>query len=175
MKSKIEIFNNHLCCLEECAENNNYPEVKLVQSKLEVSNFDKVKDEYVLPLSLSSTPCSVDAVYCPDDQKYVFIEFKSGNISGKEYEIRRKIYDSILILCDIIQQTISYTRKYVEVAFVYDESVNSRILLKRAALKLGKDDFDFLDLKRFEKYCISKIVYVECKDFSRYEQSLTKI
>jgi hypothetical protein len=62
-----------------------------------------------------------------------FIEFKNGVISRKNgdadpkkiSEIKLKIFDSLLILTDIISKAVSFTRKNLNYVLVYNEEKNS--------------------------------------------------
>lgn len=52
----------------------------------------------------------------------IFIEFKNGIISQTvNYELRLKIYESLLILLDIINENISFSRKKISYILVYNE------------------------------------------------------
>jgi hypothetical protein len=77
----------------------------MTDSLLEVVNFDAVKDHYITSLKLSTVPKSKDALLVKSDRKSIFIEFKNGCVNKKEeFDIRKKIYDSLLLLTDIINR-----------------------------------------------------------------------
>ena len=108
----IEIFNRNGATLKETSwdkdgENPGY----MTDSEIHVINFDKVKKSYIKDMGLSCTPCSNDALYIGEDEKAYFIEFKNGLVDNKTvYNIYNKIYDSLLIFNDIIQENISFCR-----------------------------------------------------------------
>lgn len=91
------------CSLEKASEDDQN-HVYMVHSQLKVCEFDK------------------DGCF--------FIEFKNGKITdGVNYEINKKIYDSLFILFDLkymdsngsIVDTISYTRENMTYILVYNE------------------------------------------------------
>ena len=50
-----------------------------------------------------------------------FIEFKDGFMSQRRiYEVWKKIYESLLLFCDITKLRISDTRRCMTYIFVYD-------------------------------------------------------
>ena len=68
------------------------------------------KDEYVKKLGLSQAPRSNDALFAEGDEgSIVFVEFRNGTV--KEFIVRKKIYDSVLLYTDITSSWISAMRK----------------------------------------------------------------
>ena len=122
---KIELLNTSMCTLMETSrDNHDGVDYYLSDSKLKVVNFDAVKEKYIRELSLPM-PTSSDALYIDDNGDFYLIEFKAGIIDTKKsYLIGRKIYDSLLILTDIIKEGISFTRQRLSFILVYDESKN---------------------------------------------------
>lgn len=108
-------------------ENNEY----MVECSLNVCDFDKVKEWYIenkVPL-VTPNPKSNDALFFDDDESY-FMEFKNGKIdNGVNYEIIKKIYDSLFILFDLkyfdrngdCVDSISYTRSRMNYILIYNE------------------------------------------------------
>ena len=96
----------------------------MTMSPREVICFDDVKTAYAAKYSLSRPPASTDALLRVGNNVY-FIEFKDGFISQRKiYEVWRKVYESLLLFCDITHQYISDTRQYMTYVFVYDEENN---------------------------------------------------
>lgn len=110
----------------------------MTQCEAEVIDFDIIKDWYAetvggldRKLSLKSN----DALSCKDGQ-FTFIEFKNGDVhhSKPKKDIKQKIYDSFVILCDPLteankllsnfQGNASYFRNNVDYILVYNESKN---------------------------------------------------
>ena len=124
----MHIIDELQSTLEETSCDNGVP---MINSKLSVCSFDKVKEWYVsdkIPYA-KPTPKSNDALYFTDKECY-FIEFKNGKINNNvNYEINKKIYDSLFILFDlhyidkqgILVNSISYTRENMTYILVYNE------------------------------------------------------
>ena len=97
----------------------------MTDSLLNVINFDKVKDKYIENLSVPETPASNDVLYIDDNKEMYFIEFKNGYMDSKKiFEVRLKIFDSLLILTDIIKKGVSFTREELNYILVYNETKN---------------------------------------------------
>ena len=105
--------------------------VYMVDSTLEVCSFDEVKEWYVktkVPFS-KPNPKSNDALFLTKTECF-FIEFKNGKIDNTvNFEINKKIYDSLLILFDLDYtdsngqkiNSISYTRENMNYILVYNK------------------------------------------------------
>ena len=124
--SNIEIFAKNKTELKEASKDDHDGNITyMTHSTLNVVGFDAVKSEYVKNLSVSETPKSVDALFLGDNGECVFIEFKNGYVdTKKEFDVRLKIFDSLLIFTDIVSEGVSYTRKNVTFIFVYNEGRN---------------------------------------------------
>ena len=98
----------------------------MTESDIPAVDFDLVKKKYVEKLGLSVVPMSNDALFHHEEEKVVFVEFKNGHIGKKEqFNIRKKIYDSVLIYSDITKSGISNMREEVEYVLVYNEDINT--------------------------------------------------
>ena len=101
--------------------------VYMTEDDTVVVNFDKVVGEYG---SRCGTSCarSVDALYCDRDGTCCLIEFKNGKLDkGKIFEIKQKIYDSLLILSDITGLTLKDYRSELEFILVYNKEKNPNL------------------------------------------------
>ena len=124
----MHIIDELQSTLEETSKDNGVP---MINSKLTVCSFDKVKEWYVsekVPYA-KPNPKSNDALYFGDEECF-FIEFKNGKINNNvNYEINKKIYDSLFILFDLKYKdkhgvpvnSISYTRENMTYILVYNE------------------------------------------------------
>ena len=158
-------------------------EIYMSESAMEVIDFDKVKNEYGRKLRLSIFPASNDALMQSND-KVFFIEFKDGNMGGEIHDVVRKIYESLLLFCDITKQTISDTRSYMTYVLVYNEAASVKYIEKLNRDKttinespefikfgnilgrLAKDNADVFSLrKRFKGLYFKDVLTVEKKDF----------
>jgi len=124
--NNIEIFTNNKATLKETSKSNhNGSATYMTESILNVVNFDAVKLEYVRDLSVFETPASNDALFFDNFDNCYFIEFKSGYIDRKKtFEIRLKIFDSLLIFTDIVGSGVSFTRNKMSYILVYNEGKN---------------------------------------------------
>lgn len=93
----------------------------MTNSLREIYNFDLVKRKYTNSLEISEEACSsCDGLLWSDTEK-VLIEFKNGkNINSNE--IKLKILNSLLILCDINNINITDTRREMEFILVYNSA-----------------------------------------------------
>lgn len=124
--SSYEAFARHLSTLKETSlDCRDGKAVYMTESSLCAVNFDDVKNEYVQNLHLSEIPKSNDALFVCGDT-LLFAEFKNGYIDrAKQFEIRKKIYDSLFIFTDITSLRISDLRKMMEYILVYNETANA--------------------------------------------------
>ena len=102
----------------------------MTESQISAINFDQAVHAYARAYHLRTIPASNDALLQQDDT-YYFIEFKSGNLidKKKQAELKKKIYDSLLIFCDKLDATISFTRKHVSYVLVYEPDKNQKALV----------------------------------------------
>ncbi len=123
---KYKIFTDHLSTLKETPlDDRDEQKVYMTESLLSAVNFDEVKKEYVKDLGLSGTPKSNDALFEDGKGSLVFVEFKNGVMDRvKQFAVRKKVYDSVLIFTDITSTKISDMRNTVKYILVYNESVN---------------------------------------------------
>lgn len=155
----------------------------MTNSEKEAVNFDNVKNDYIKDLSLSNAPSSNDALFLSRDNKLIFVEFKNGFMDGeKKFSIRKKIYDSIIILTDILNKGISTLRDQMEYVLVYNETVNanekeviekSKYLVQhskaydsfaKSVSKLAMKEYICFGVNMFENYCFSKVhTYTEAE------------
>jgi len=178
MINSIPILTNALSTLKETSKSNHSGTVEyMTTSTLPAIDFDNVKNNYIKPLSVPETPKSSDALYIKGEDEMYLIEFKSGEMDTKKiYDVRLKIFDSLLILTDILGIGISHTRQNLNYILVYnlsknppkEESDNAQISLSRTSikkhfLKKGKNRLIEWSLGRFEKLYF-KDVYTVTKD-----------
>ena len=98
--------------------------VFMTSSQEKVVNFDKFKESIAAKFSLAASPNSCDALYMPSENEWFLIEFKNGNIDKeKVFQIRGKIFQSLLLLTEKIDKTICFTRENLNFILVYNETV----------------------------------------------------
>ena len=153
--SDFEIFSNQCSTLKETSKDHHgEEELYMTDSLMEVVDFDKVKEVYAENLHLQERPKSNDAIYFGKNGELTFIEFKNGTV--EPYEIRRKCFDSILILTDIIGKGISYTRENVNYILVYNETT-AKDFIKKKFLEKGGKEFTKYGAGYFENYCFKSV------------------
>ena len=153
------IFLENITTLKETSRSNpdGKTETFLTESQLQVVNFDKVKEEYVRPLGLPEQPFSNDALYMDGDGNLTFIEFKDG--FTKEYDIRRKCFDSLLIFTGIIDRGTCFTRENMDYILVYapEKNEKSKDKISTYFSKKGGRELIKFRLGVFENYCFKEV------------------
>jgi hypothetical protein len=164
----------HIKSLKETSYDPTHDEY-MSEADLPVYNFDAIKDEYVSDMGLSETPCSCDALYYNRKaEEYYLIEFKNGIIDNlKNYEIKLKLYDSLLILLDLINKTAEYSRKHVIYILVYNDtkehtSKQYKQIFINKITSLAKEPIVQFGLNRFNKLYFKKVNTYTQEQFDKY-------
>lgn len=186
--STYPILSNHMTTLKNTSidKRDDRTVVYMSESTIQAVNFDKVKEEYVKSLKLSEVPKSNDALMVDKNNKLIFIEFKNGYMDkAKQFAVRKKIYDSVLIFADIVSTRISDMRTYIEYILVYNGDVNDNnpdIIEKKTHIQpsasfnsfakgvssLAKEEYVLFGVKLFENYCFKKVHTYTEKEFEQY-------
>lgn len=159
----------------------------MTHSSRSAVNFDGVKEKYIESLGVHEVPKSNDALFINSNNELVFVEFKNGFMDRpKQFAVRKKIYDSIIILTDILDTGISNLRNNMEYILVYNEKVNADeedVLKKKKSYiqnseafdsfaksigKLAEEEYICFGIKRFEKFCFKKVHTYTEKEFEEY-------
>lgn len=178
----IDILNQAMCSLKDTSkDNHDGTDIFLTESMIPVVNFDIVKNEYIKELKVKEVPSSNDALYANGEELF-FIEFKAGDVPRKVYDIRRKIFESLLIFTDIINIGISYTRANMSYILVYNEDKNplseteiSEMQDSQSRVDIGKyfwegkakKHYIRFNLERFERLYFKKVYTVTQKEFEK--------
>ena len=174
MIDKYPILQNHLTTLRKTSKDKNHKDNIdfMTNSKLSVVNFDAVAREYARKHNLKFLPTSNDAVFI-DRDNIIFIEFKNGIISKEErVKIKEKIYDSVLMLLDILDEKIIYGRNNIKYILVYNNEKNSRVAIGKSIAKMAGNHFVELGLDKFKGFCL-KDVYTYTKE--EFEQEFVNV
>ena len=167
------IFKDNYATLKRTSRDDGSGEwIYMTESDLQVVNFDKVMKKYCADVGIS-LPCSNDAL-CENNgnERLTFIEFKNGKI--KSYELDQKIYDSLLVFTDIINEGISFTREEMDYILVYNEEKNppdntedrdknhindseSRCDIARILSEKGGKEFIRFGLNKFKGYSFKDV------------------
>lgn len=108
------------CPLKESSKDSTH-ETSMTDSLLEVIDFDEVPKRYAREVRIRTLPKSNDALYVTKEKKWIFIEFKNGEV--KKEEIYRKLYDSLLMLEELEIADWDFFRNHATYILVYNENV----------------------------------------------------
>lgn len=182
------ILSNNISTLKETSIDNRDKgyAAYMTNSDRAAVNFDDVKREYIRTLNLSEEPKSNDALFLTDNNELVFVEFKNGFMdSAKKYAVRKKIYDSIIILTDILNMGIGSLRDSMQYILVYNEDVNREendVRKKNSYIqnsnafdsfaknvsKLAKKEYVCFGVRIFENYCFKNVHTYTEKEFEQF-------
>jgi hypothetical protein len=115
--------------------------VYMTSSKKKVVNFDKFKESITKKYALSDGPNSCDVLYMQSENEWYLIEFKSGKIDKEIiFQVRGKIFQSLLLLTEKLDKTICFTRENLNFILVYNEKI-SRIDIGKSLSQLANSEF----------------------------------
>ena len=138
-------------------DNNKY----MTNSNLQVIDFDCLKDKYTGKIEFKGLGVKSNDALFIQDRNYVFIEFKNGETKNiKEFELHKKIYDSVFIFCDIFDKTLKDTRKeldYILVANFSNKERNDKILLNNLLKSINIEERLIMGLRNFKGYCFRNV------------------
>lgn len=176
---------NHVVTLKRASKDENEDRIEyMTESQVGVINFDKVKEAYAREKGLKNHPKSNDALYIQQGDIDTFIEFKNGYMEKRKGpELKEKIYDSLLILTDIIGKNISYTREHLNYILVYNgvknsdnENINpkTKVQESQSREKISKSVFDCakgrkidFGLEKFKGYCFKEVATYTQEEFEQ--------
>lgn len=184
-----EILRKHMSNLKETSKDkhDNGKVVYMTESLFPAVNFDDVKEEYTKNLNLQEVPKSNDALIEDGKGKMVFVEFKNGYMDrAKQFSVRKKIYDSVLMFTDIVSIGISAMRTFVDYILVYNEEVNADIkedkkryvspapsfdAFAKTVSGLANEEYVAFGVKIFKNYCFKEVHTYTEKEFEAYLES----
>lgn len=128
--------------------------VYMTESLYNVVNFDSVKKK-----SCNRKFCGLrsnDALLIPSpnsNEKFAFIEFKNGCIEDKGAitQITEKIYESLLIFNEIVQENLSFDKENIVYILVYNENDNGKFSTDAHSAQLANEKYIIPDLERYQK------------------------
>lgn len=165
-----EIVENRVKTLKDLSEDTAKSEV-MTESSFEAIDFDLVVKKYCQKFRVSNVK-SNDALIILNEKNLLFIEFKNGNISDKNFkkEICLKITGSLLILNDIINSRLSSNRKHINYILVYNSDSLKKIgdtLAKKAGEK-----FKIERLDNYKKLFFHDVQVLDKAEFKSVAKSL---
>jgi hypothetical protein len=140
--------------------------VFMTSSQEKVVNFDKFKKSIAAKFSLNSSPNSCDALYMQSENEWFLIEFKNGKIDKEKiFQIRGKIFQSLLLLTEKLDRTIRFTRENLSFILVYNENI-ARIDIGKSLYKLaGNSNFFPFGLEGLKKLYFKEVYVWNKKEF----------
>lgn len=178
-------YQRCMSSLRDTSLDDNAPNMKhyMTKSNLSVYDFDMVKARYSNELGVSEQPKSVDVLASSANGDIYLIEFKNGDISNRKkgLEIRQKIYDSLIILYDLLGIGPTLSRSKVVFVLVYNEhknkcvngidqsvsSENSRIKIANAVSQKANKSFVPYGLNGLRNFCLKDMKTVTEAEFDR--------
>lgn len=175
---KEEIFKTNLQKLSKLSrdDTNN---VIMICSEIEAVNYDNVKNKYSKYKKIYNLK-SNDVLYeksknykFNSKDEYFFIEFKNGKINNKNefdnkiiFEIKEKIYDSVIILLELIEKDFEYLRNNFSYILVYNEIKNSsKEKIKMHIIEKSQGDIIKFGLDKFKGYLFKEVYTCTEKEF----------
>lgn len=182
--SQYPIFDNNRATLKETSKDDHSTPISYMTTSLcEVINFDAVKSDYIKDLRLVENPKSNDALVLSENGRWTFIEFKNGYMDNqKKFDVRKKVFDSLLMFTDILGKGISYTRTEMDYILVYNEDKNptpaednikthisnspARDKIAKTLMGKGRQSYIKYGLEIFKNYCFQEVYTYTEQEFS---------
>ena len=130
-KMDLKIYNTST--LKQTSKDDNNQEY-MTESTIRVINFDSVGgDKYSKNNKLNIQLKTNDVLFLHNDKKYTFIEFKNGKLLDKTNkidikklkDIELKILNSLFVLGDIEEKSLSSLKEITDYILVYNEEKNT--------------------------------------------------
>ena len=131
-----EVMQSMTATLKHCSKDDASSDY-MTESRLLAVNFDRFSKYYCQVVKMAQQPKTNVALYCTEDGKWYFVEFKNGSI--KKDEIYRKIYDSLIMLIEA-GMIPDYQFSRENISYILDETNT-----------YTKEQFEQLFVKKFEK------------------------
>ena len=133
MSKKINLKIYNTSTLKQTSKDDNNEEY-MTESQIKVINFDSVGgDKYTRNNNLSIQLKTNDVLFLHSDRRYTFIEFKNGKLLDKSNridikklkDIELKILNSMFVLGDIEEKSLSSLKEITDYILVYNEEKNT--------------------------------------------------
>ena len=130
-KMDLKIYNTST--LKQTSKDDNNQEY-MTESTIRVINFDSIGgDKYSKNNKLNIQLKTNDVLFLHNDKKYTFIEFKNGKLVDKTNkidikklkDIELKILNSLFVLGDIEEKSLSSLKEITDYILVYNEEKNT--------------------------------------------------
>ena len=133
MIKKMDLKSYNTSTLKQTSKDDNNEEY-MTESTIRVINFDSVGgDKYSKNNKLNIQLKTNDVLFLHNDKKYTFIEFKNGKLLDKTNkidikklkDIELKILNSLFVLGDIEEKSLSSLKEITDYILVYNEEKNT--------------------------------------------------
>ena len=133
MTKKMELKIYNTSTLKQTSKDDNNQEY-MTESTIKVINFDSIGgDKYSKNNKLNIQLKTNDVLFLHNDKKYTFIEFKNGKLVDKTNkidikklkDIELKILNSLFVLGDIEEKSLSSLKEITDYILVYNEEKNT--------------------------------------------------
>ena len=175
----LKIYNTST--LKQTSKDDNNEEY-MTESTIRVINFDSVGgDKYSKNNKLNIQLKTNDVLFLHNDKKYTFIEFKNGKLLDKTNkidikklkDIELKILNSLFVLGDIEEKSLSSLKEITDYILVYNEEKNTpnernsiseigNYFINQGDIssektKTEKEEIICFGLEKFKGYCFKNI------------------
>jgi len=178
-KMDLKIYNTST--LKQTSKDDNNEEY-MTESTIKVINFDSVGgDKYSKNNKLNIQLKTNDVLFLHNNKKYTFIEFKNGKLLDKTNkidikklkDIELKILNSLFVLGDIEEKSLSSLKEITDYILVYNEEKNTpnernsiseignyfinQGNVSSEKTKTEKEEIICFGLEKFKGYCFKNV------------------
>lgn len=178
-KMDLKIYNTST--LKQTSKDDNNEEY-MTESTIKVINFDSVGgDKYSKNNRLNIQLKTNDVLFLHNNKKYTFIEFKNGKLLDKTNkidikklkDIELKILNSLFVLGDIEEKSLSSLKEITDYVLVYNEGKNTpnernsiseignyfinQGNISSEKTKTEKEEIICFGLEKFKGYCFKNV------------------
>jgi hypothetical protein len=178
-KMDLKIYNTST--LKQTSKDDNNEEY-MTESTIKVINFDSVGgDKYSKNNRLNIQLKTNDVLFLHNNKKYTFIEFKNGKLLDKTNkidikklkDIELKILNSLFVLGDIEEKSLSSLKEITDYVLVYNEEKNTpnernsiseignyfinQGNISSEKTKTEKEEIICFGLEKFKGYCFKNV------------------
>jgi hypothetical protein len=178
-KMDLKIYNTST--LKQTSKDDNNEEY-MTESTIKVINFDSVGgDKYSKNNRLNIQLKTNDVLFLHNNKKYTFIEFKNGKLLDKTNkidikklkDIELKILNSLFVLGDIEEKSLSSLKEITDYVLVYNEEKNTpnernsiseigNYFINQGDIssektKTEKEEIICFGLEKFKGYCFKNV------------------
>lgn len=168
-----DVLKRHMSSLKKISVDRNTSQY-MCESTMKAVNFDKIPREYCKYKGVIPIPCSNDALYVSNDDKWYFIEFKNGSID--KANIYRKLYDSLIMLFELgVISNFAYAREKFFYILVYNDSKGFQVEKSPARdkaysyfMELARQEKKLFEVEKLEKYLFQETHTYSKEEFQEY-------